>query len=174
MRDLEEISEIAPHVSHFTFRRRSSGLSSLLQRFFMAYCILAQLSILVSMSETLQILATYLIPSKISLLLTELWIKNPKIFSFSLMFLCLLLYRCYPLPAHEESLLVIRSLGVQTTSGGTSRFIPKNEVRFAKLCDGIKLTDLLDSRHCDTRRIQGLLGTLLSCDTIEKAGTRSD
>lgn len=128
MRDLEEVSEVAPHVSHFTFRRRTSGMSSIIQRLFMAYCIIAQLSVIVPIPDNLKTLLSYPIPMRVSALLFDLWAKDPKIFVFSLTLLSLFLYWQYPLPAQEESLLVIRSLGVQTTSGGTSRFIPKNEV----------------------------------------------
>lgn len=128
MRDIEEVSDIAAHVSRFAFRRKSSGWLSVSKRLCMAYCILAQLSVVVPKSGYLTLLSDYLVPLQISVVLGDLSRTNPKLFSFALMLLCLLLYRCYPVPAHEESLLVMRSLGVQTTSGGTSRFIPKNEV----------------------------------------------
>lgn len=128
MHRLDEASNGSAHVARFVFRRESSGLLAALRRLIMGYLIAAQISVMMPIPRSISTIVSYAVPTFLSKFLQELWTLNPKCFVFVLAVLSLLLYRCYPIPSQEESLLVMRSLGVQTTSRGGSRFIPKDDV----------------------------------------------
>lgn len=127
-------------VARYAFRGRSSGTLSILKRLCMLYVIFAQLSVLSTLSSYSYVsqLSRHLFPRRLSAALVELRTTDPKCFAFGLMLLLLLLYRSYPVASQEDSLLVMRSLGVQTTSRGTSRFIPKDEIEDIVIHEGFR------------------------------------
>lgn len=117
-------------VARYIVENRSSFSSAVgtLKRTIMTYAILAQLSVMLPMTGSLQTTARHLVPTRLSKVLDDLWQRDPKCAAFAVLLLALLLYRSYPVKSQTESFLVMRSLGVQTTSRGTSRFIPTEEV----------------------------------------------
>lgn len=129
MQGADEVSDGSAHVARFVFRRETSGLLGAMRRLIMGYIIASQLSVMMQIPASISSIVNFVVPSFLATRMQDLWMMNPKCFVFVLASLSFLLYRCYPIPSQEESLLVMRSLGVQTTSRGSSRFIPKDEVR---------------------------------------------
>ena len=115
-------------VARYVFRSETSGTVSFIKRVSLFYLLLSQCSVILPHTGVLQGLSSKLVPMFVQERLTNVWYANPKSFIFSMMLLLLFLYRSYPVPSQQESLLAMRSIGIQTTSRGTSRFIPTAEV----------------------------------------------
>lgn len=102
----------------------------------MASAIVAQVSVVWPQLHTY--LGHYIVPPRVVVTLQALYARDPKCFVFVLMLLCFCVHRSFPAPSNEEVLLVMRSLGVQTTSRGTSRFIPIDEIRDIVIHEGFR------------------------------------
>lgn len=118
-------------VARYVCEARSSvaGTLAALRRFALTYFILAQLSVVLPLTGILKVVAGHVFPDRLDVVLLQFWQRDPKCVTFAVVMSTYLLYRSYPVTSQSESFLVMRSLGVQTTSRGTSRFIPTEEVR---------------------------------------------
>lgn len=140
------VRECNSDVVHYVFRSHNSGLWSSLRRMSIFYLLAAQSTVLLPTTSRLTVILTLLVPRLVRQVLADFWLTNPKTFAFAFAALLLFLYRSYPVLSQEESILAMRSLGIQTTSRGTSRFIPTENVRLAICVDLNQVTDGCRSR----------------------------
>lgn len=135
---LKEVVHSGSEVSRYVSRRPSTIWTRLspLMRYSMYFAVFVQLCAL--WSPLYSSLGRYIIPQRTIELVGRFSAQDPKCYAFILLLLCYLIYRCYPIMSDEETLLVMRSIGVQTTTRGTSRFMPIDDIEDIIIHEGFK------------------------------------
>ncbi|ORY86294.1 GPI-GlcNAc transferase complex, PIG-H component-domain-containing protein [Protomyces lactucae-debilis] len=125
-------------VSQFVYKQPRSNLATaaMVMQWPMLYMLLLQLAVLLSYQR--HAVVSYAAPNALVSFLSKLYQNDTKASAAICFFTSCWLYFCYKMPPTEESLIVMRSVGIQTTTGGSSHFIALDMIQDVVIHEGFK------------------------------------